>query len=158
MPEHDLHADILVTKWDCGTSAAFDITVTSPLNSPNMLEAGMFQGVSAKSAEHRKHTENDPKFVELGWRCIPLAVESYGAWGPEASKAFSQVATRLAIRGNTPKAKIVAELYMAALVYYWLELTLDQSFAVPIPNKKMNWLLSCFMYLMDLSSFMYLCM
>ena len=37
--------------------------------------------------------------------------ESYGAWGPEVSKAFSQVATRLAIRGNTPKAKIVAELY-----------------------------------------------
>ena len=71
----------------------------------------MYQGVSAKSAEHRKHTENDPKCVELGWRCIPLAVESYGAWGPEASKAFSQVATRLAIRGNTPKAKIVAELY-----------------------------------------------
>ena len=47
-------ADILVTNWDCGTSAAFDITVTSPLNSPNMLEAGMYQGVSAKSAEHRK--------------------------------------------------------------------------------------------------------
>ena len=100
-------ADILVTNWDCGTSAAFDITVTSPLN---MLEAGMYQGVSAKSVEHRKHTENDPKCVELGWRCIPSAVESYGAWGPEASKAFSQVATRLAIRGNTPKAKIVAEL------------------------------------------------
>ena len=71
----------------------------------------MYQGVSAKSAEHRKHTKNDPKCAELGWRCIPLAVESYGAWGPEASKAFSQVATRLAIRGNTPKAKIVAELY-----------------------------------------------
>ena len=104
-------ADILVTNWDCGTSAAFDITVTSPLNSLNMLEAGMYQGVSAKSAEHRKHTENDPKCVALAWRCIPLAVESYGAWGPEASKAFSQVATRLAIRGNTPKAKIVAELY-----------------------------------------------
>ena len=100
----------------------------------------MYQGVSAKSAEHRKHTENDPKCVELGWRCIPLAVESYGAWGPEASKAFSQVATRLAIRGNTPKAKIVAELY-GRLSFYWLELTLDQSFAVPIPklpNKKMN--------------------
>ena len=70
----------------------------------------MYQGVSAKSAEHRKHTENDPKCVELGWRCIPLAVESYGAWDPDASKA-SQVATCLAIRGNTPKAKIVAGLY-----------------------------------------------
>ena len=26
-------ADILVTNWDCGTAAAFDITVASPLNS-----------------------------------------------------------------------------------------------------------------------------
>ena len=55
--------------------------------------------------------QDAPKCVELGWRCILLAVERYGAWDPEASKAFSQVATRLAIRGNTPKAKVVAELY-----------------------------------------------
>ena len=86
-------AYILVTNWHCGTSAAFDITstVASPLNSINMLEAGMYQGASAKAAEHRKHTENDPKCVELGWRCIPLAMESYGAWGPKALRAFSQV-------------------------------------------------------------------
>ena len=32
-------------------------------------------------------------------------VECYGAWGPEALKVFSQVATRLAIRGNTSKLK-----------------------------------------------------
>ena len=25
-------ADILVTNWDCGTAAAFDITIASPLN------------------------------------------------------------------------------------------------------------------------------
>ena len=74
-------ADILVTNWDCGTSAAFDITVASPLNSHTMLEAGMYQGVSAKLAEHRKHNENDPKCAELGWRCVPLAVENYGTRG-----------------------------------------------------------------------------
>ena len=39
--------------------------------------------------------------------------ESYGAWDPEALKAFSQVATRLAIRGNIPiyKSKALADLY-----------------------------------------------
>ena len=77
-------ADILITNWDCGTSAAFDITVVSLLNSINMLEAGMYQGVSAKAAEQRKHSENDRKCAELGWLCVPLAVENYGAWGPEA--------------------------------------------------------------------------
>ena len=53
-------ADILFTNWDCGTSAAFDITVASPLISINMFEAGMYRVDSAKAAEYRKHTENDP--------------------------------------------------------------------------------------------------
>ena len=48
----------------------------------------------------------DPKCVELGWQCIPLAVKSDGAL-----RAFSRVATWLAIRGNTPKSKVIAELY-----------------------------------------------
>ena len=109
--EHGLQTSLIVPNWDCGTSAAFDITVTSPLNSHTMLEASMYQGVSAKAAEHRKHNKNDPKCAELGWRCVPLTVENYGVWGPEALKAFSQVASRLAIRGNTPKSKVVAELY-----------------------------------------------
>ena len=61
-------ADILVTNWDCETSAVFDITVASSLISINMLEVGMYQGVSAKAAENRKHTENAPKYVDLGWR------------------------------------------------------------------------------------------
>ena len=38
-------------------------------------------------------------------------MEKYGAWGPNALKAFSQVASQLAIHGNTPKSKVVAELY-----------------------------------------------
>ena len=56
-------------------------------------------------------TKNDPKCAELGWKCIPLAVECYGAWGPEALKAFSQVATRLAIRGNTSKSMAFTDLF-----------------------------------------------
>ena len=28
--------------------------------------------------------ENDPKCIALGWCCIPLATESYSAWGMEA--------------------------------------------------------------------------
>ena len=51
-------------NWDCGTSTAFDITVAFPLNSMNMLEAGMCQGVSA---EHRKHTEIIPIPSVLSW-------------------------------------------------------------------------------------------
>ena len=36
------------------------------------------------------------------------------AWGPEALRAFSQVATRLAIHGNTSQSKVVTELHVYA--------------------------------------------
>ena len=107
-------ADILVTNWDNSMSAAFDVTVASPLNSSTIMEAGMYSGAVARAAELRKHTQNDSKCAELSWKCIPLAVECYGAWGPEALKAFSQVAIRLAIRlairGNTSKSMALTDL------------------------------------------------
>ncbi|KAL5484137.1 hypothetical protein EMCRGX_G020585 [Ephydatia muelleri] len=104
-------ADILVTNWDNSISAAFDVTVASPLNSCTITEAGMYSGAAVRAAELRKHTQNDSKCAELSWKCIPLAVECYGAWGPEALKAFSQVATRLAIRGNTSKSMALTNLF-----------------------------------------------
>ena len=67
-------------------------------------------GVAARAAEFRKHSEYDTKCAELSWKCIPLLVESYGAWGPEALKAFLEVATRLAICGNTCKSMALADL------------------------------------------------
>ena len=82
-------ADILVTTWGINGSAVFDVTVTSPLNSSIVFEAGVTAGVAARAAEKRKHEENDAKCTELGWTCVPLAVETYGAWGVEACNAFS---------------------------------------------------------------------
>ena len=70
----------------------------------------MYSGVAARAAEFRKHTQNDTKCAEPSWKCIPLAVKSYGACGPEALMAFSQLATRLAIRGNTSKSMALTDL------------------------------------------------
>ncbi|KAL5496185.1 hypothetical protein EMCRGX_G012423 [Ephydatia muelleri] len=82
-------ADLLVTNWDNGISAAFNVTVASPLNSNTITKAVMYSSAAARAAELRKHTQNDSKCAELRWKCIPLAVECYGVWGPEALKAFS---------------------------------------------------------------------
>ena len=81
-------ADILVSNPSGSASAAYDITVTSLLNPSTILEAGVSAGTAAKAAEVRKHSKYDAKCSELGWRCIPLAVESYGAWGAEACNMF----------------------------------------------------------------------
>ena len=38
-------------------------------------------GSAALAAEVRKHNANDAKCSELGWSCIPIAVETYGGVG-----------------------------------------------------------------------------
>ena len=85
-------ADILVPNWMIGKPAAFDVTVVSLLNPIALIEAGTRCKSAAGKAEVRKHKANDPKCRELGWVCIPLAVETYGCWGVEAQGSLSPLA------------------------------------------------------------------
>ncbi|KAL5481641.1 hypothetical protein EMCRGX_G021842 [Ephydatia muelleri] len=54
---------------------------------------------------------NDPKCSELGWKCTPLAVETYGCWGAEARETLSHLATRLAIPMRCTKSQAIAAIY-----------------------------------------------
>ena len=76
---HTRPADILVPNWSMGKLAAFDLSVMSPLNSNVLLEAGLAAGQAARATEQSKHDENDAKCKELGWICVPMVVEAYGA-------------------------------------------------------------------------------
>ncbi|KAL5477463.1 hypothetical protein EMCRGX_G024263 [Ephydatia muelleri] len=64
---------------------------------------GKVKGSSARVSEQRKQASNDVKCSELGWSCIPLAVEAYGCWGAEARLHLSLLASRLAARLNCSK-------------------------------------------------------
>ena len=81
---HTRPADLMVPNWVLGKPAAFDLSVTSSLNSTTLLEANVRTGVAAQTTELRKHSSNDTKCNELNLVCVPLAVELYGAWGKEA--------------------------------------------------------------------------
>ena len=115
-------ADILIPHWDLGKPAALDLTVTSTLNSSTLMEAGVTSGSAVLAAEVRKHNANDAKCSELGWSCIPIAVETYGCWGAEAMQTLSHLASRLATsRGNCSKS------HATCLLYGRLSLTLMQA-------------------------------
>ena len=58
----------------------------------------------------RKHVANDLKCAELGWTCVPLAVETYGNWVSEAQRTFSWLASLLAPSHSVTKSKAVAEI------------------------------------------------
>ena len=46
----------------------------------------------------------------LGWVCVPMVVEAYGAWGAEATKTLC-LASRLATSSNKAKAAVLNSLY-----------------------------------------------
>ena len=89
---------MLVRDWAQGKPAAFDITVTSPLTPAILAGASRRVGAAAEAAEN---TANDPKCAELGWRCVPLAVETYCNWGEEARRTFTLLATCLAFGSSS---------------------------------------------------------
>ena len=82
--QHTQPADVLVPNWDLGKPAVFDLTVASLLNQSILNEACVTVGSSARVSEQRRHASNDVKCSELGWSCLPLAVETYGCGGAEA--------------------------------------------------------------------------
>ena len=88
-------ADILIPHWDLGKPAALDLTVTSTLNSSTLLEVSVTGGSAALAGKVRKHNSNDAKCLELGWSCIPIAVETYGCWVQKPCRPISPT-TRLA--------------------------------------------------------------
>ena len=90
---HTYPADLLVTNWALGKPAAFDLSVTSLLNSITLLEASMTTGVAALTTELRNHFSNDAKCNELNWVFVPLVVELYGASGKEALESIYQPAS-----------------------------------------------------------------
>ena len=102
---------MLVPDWVLGKPAAFDITVTSPLSPSTFTEASVMAGSAALAAEQRKYHADDAKCSELGWKCVPLAVESYGCWGLEARQHLARLASRLATRYNQTKSQATSSLY-----------------------------------------------
>ncbi|KAL5517013.1 hypothetical protein EMCRGX_G002477 [Ephydatia muelleri] len=124
---HSRPADVLISNWVLGKTAACDLSVTSPLNSRILSEAGVTAGAAAHATELRKHEANDAKCSDLGWVCIPLVVESYGTWGKEALEAFSMLASRLATSSSRPKSMVLSELYGRPNLYLVRANALEQT-------------------------------
>ena len=76
----------------------------------NCIYIYMVAGAAALAAETRKHIANDKKCQELGWACVPIAVETYSNWGQETKQTLSQLASRLATDSSQPKSKVIADL------------------------------------------------
>ena len=108
--------DLLIFSCSIGImegprAVALDISIVSLLNSSTLAEVGATVGAVLEATESRKHQANDEKYLTLGWVSTPLAVDSYGAWGNEASSFLAQIIARLAIHKSLPKTQISFELF-----------------------------------------------
>jgi len=107
-------ADLLLKDFgpNDNRDSALDFTVRSPLT-PNLLQAGASSATAA--AEKSKHLKNDKTCTALGWQCIPMAVNTYGGWGQEATVVFKKVVDSIASASNMKntrdKAKTVSFVY-----------------------------------------------
>ena len=110
--DHTRPADILIAGWDRGKPAAPDITITSPL-CPAILGVSCYQaGAAVLAADARMLHSNGPKCQELGWSCIPLAMETYGNWDKRPRiPSQCRLASHLVIHQSSPKSSVVAEIY-----------------------------------------------
>ena len=85
----------MVLNWSVGMPAAFDLS-----------------GVT-RATEKRKHEANDAKCRELGWVCVPMFVEAYGAWGVETMEYMSRLAACLATNSIKARGQLSSPIFMA---------------------------------------------
>ena len=110
-------------NWFGGKPAAFDFTVTSPMIPKPLGQSSIRSGFAAVLAETRKHHSNDAKCSELGWSCLPLAVETLGK---EAVNTFALLACRIAMHSGYARSKVTHDLYSK------MNLTMTRSIAQAI--------------------------
>ena len=87
------------------------MSITSPLKSNILSEAGVVAGAAARQTEERKHTCNDTICSELGWKCVPLVMETFGAWERTAGQFFGELASRLAAQSHSSKTTMLNNIY-----------------------------------------------
>ena len=90
--ERSKPGDIFVPTWSAGRPAAFDVTVTSPLQLSLLSRAAETPGASLEVAEDRKFSKHEKNCEEQGISFFPLAVETLGGRSALAIKTLKSVA------------------------------------------------------------------
>ena len=85
--------DIFVQTWKPGKPAAFDVTVTSSLQSNSLFNAATKAGYALDAADERKYCLHDDNCAKMGITIVPLAIGVLGG----ISATFKKTLERLAV-------------------------------------------------------------
>ena len=97
--------DITIPDWSGGLPAAIDVTVTSPLQQNTILGAATECGVAARLRQQAKDDAALGLCEAAGVSFLPVAVETFGAWGDVARATIASVARRWADRRGEDRGR-----------------------------------------------------
>ena len=97
--------DITLPNWLRGRPAAIDVTVTSPLQNSTVTGAAIETGVAARRREQAKDDANVEACESTGSDFLPVAVETFGAWGPVALSTITAISRRWSDRHGEQRSK-----------------------------------------------------
>jgi hypothetical protein len=95
---------------------AFVVTVASPVSVTALPHASIVAGHAARAAEARKHLQNDESCARAGIRFLPVAVETFGGWGPAATAFLLALASRVSDRSGQRRVYCRAALFQELIV------------------------------------------
>ena len=85
--------DIFIPTWKAGKPAAFDVTVSSSLQSNSLTNAATKAGYALDAADERKYCFHDDNCAKMGITFVPFAIEVLGG----ISATFKKTINRLAV-------------------------------------------------------------
>ena len=89
-------ADVFLKNWDRGRDAALDLTVISPMQEAVINQEAANSGYALRFAWDRKMRSAFEPCSAQRISFIPLPIETFGGWHPEAEKQIARVGRELA--------------------------------------------------------------
>ena len=87
--------------WSNGKTSVWDVTVTDTLASTYVSASSQNAGAAAAAAETRKYTKYS--HLSTNYNFIPIALETFGAWGKDTEQLFSEIGRRIRLNSGEPK-------------------------------------------------------
>jgi len=91
-----------LVPWARGRCLLWDFTCPDTLAPSHISKSSQAAGSVASEAEARKSA----KYSELSvaYSFVPIAVETFGAWGPEAMAFISELGRRIVVATGDPRS------------------------------------------------------
>jgi hypothetical protein len=93
---------ITLVPWARGKCLLWDVTCPDTLAPSHISKSSLAAGSAASEAEARKSAKYS--LLSVAHTFVPIAVETFGAWGPEASAFVTELGRRISLLSGEPRS------------------------------------------------------